>query len=267
MRVRAHAARGRCRRARAARRRARARAALSMLLVRAHHVDELVADAHHRVERVHRALEDHRDVAPAEAAQLLGAHADDVLAAEEDAAAGDCGRAARRICMTAFAIVLLPQPDSPARPSDLALRGSRGRRRRPRAPAARRSRTRRRARRSSSSVSRSARGSRAAARAGRHALLLARPRPPPTSVRRRPRRRFCSVRRRGLLTSSMPARMKTSPSDGERERDAREEERPPLALEHGRVRLRPVERHAPARRRRCRRGRGTRGPASMSSAT
>ena len=56
------------------------------------HVDELVADAHDRVEHVHRALEDERDVAPAHAAQLLAAHADEVLAPEEDAAAGDLGR-------------------------------------------------------------------------------------------------------------------------------------------------------------------------------
>ena len=62
--------------------------------MRAHHVHELVADAHHGVERVHRALEDHGDVAPAEAAQLLLALADEVLAAEEDAAADDAaGRA------------------------------------------------------------------------------------------------------------------------------------------------------------------------------
>ena len=60
--------------------RARERPPLVDLLVRAHRVDELVADAHHRVERVHRALEDHRDVAPAEAPQLLGALADEVLA-------------------------------------------------------------------------------------------------------------------------------------------------------------------------------------------
>ena len=58
-------------------------------LVRLHHVDELVADPHHRVERVHRALEDHRDVPPAEAAQLLPAQADQVLALEEDLPARD----------------------------------------------------------------------------------------------------------------------------------------------------------------------------------
>src|SRR4051794_12140885 len=63
-------------------------------LVRAHHVDELVADAHHRVERVHRALEDHRDVAPAVLAQLLLALADEIVAAEEDRASADARRRA-----------------------------------------------------------------------------------------------------------------------------------------------------------------------------
>ena len=66
--------------------------ALRDVLVRLHHVDELVADAHHRVQRVHRALEDHRDVAPAVLAQLFGLASDEVVAAEEDAAADDLGR-------------------------------------------------------------------------------------------------------------------------------------------------------------------------------
>ena len=39
------------------------------------------------------------------------------------------------------------------------------------------------------------------------------------------------------------------PEHRERQRGPGEEERPPLAPEHRRVRLRPVERHAPARRR------------------
>src|SRR3954454_9788645 len=53
------------------------------------HVDELVADAHDRVEDVHRALEHERDVAPAHAAQLLAAHRDEILPLEEDAPARD----------------------------------------------------------------------------------------------------------------------------------------------------------------------------------
>ena len=40
-------------------------------LVRQDGVDDLIADRHHRVERVHRALEDHRDIAPAELLQLI----------------------------------------------------------------------------------------------------------------------------------------------------------------------------------------------------
>ena len=63
-------------------------------LVRLHHVDELVADPQHRVERVHRALEDHRDVAPAVLAKLLAALAEEVLAPEADLAAGHAGRLA-----------------------------------------------------------------------------------------------------------------------------------------------------------------------------
>src|SRR5436190_427412 len=67
----------------------RERALLVDALVRLHRVDELVADAHHGIERVHRALKDHRDVPPAEAAYVLVAFADEVLAPEDDAAAGD----------------------------------------------------------------------------------------------------------------------------------------------------------------------------------
>src|SRR5205085_6469291 len=67
-------------------------AALLNALVCAHRVDELVTDAHHGVERVHRALEDHRDVEPPELAQLLVALADEILTTEADAAAGDSSR-------------------------------------------------------------------------------------------------------------------------------------------------------------------------------
>ena len=69
------------------------RPALRDLLVRAHHVHELVAYAHHRVERVHRALEDHRDVAPAEPAQLALLLADDVLSAGRGCFRRRCDRA------------------------------------------------------------------------------------------------------------------------------------------------------------------------------
>ena len=95
---------------------ARAPSRFEMLLVRAHHVDELVADPHHGVERVHRALEDHRDVAPAEVAELLLAS----CRRGPRRGRGCCRRRSwpggRRICMIAFATVVLPQPDSPASP-------------------------------------------------------------------------------------------------------------------------------------------------------
>src|SRR5262249_10192363 len=57
--------------------------------VGAHHVEELVADAHDLVQSVHRALEDHRDLVPAIATEAVLAHASDVLPAEQDAATGD----------------------------------------------------------------------------------------------------------------------------------------------------------------------------------
>jgi hypothetical protein len=88
------------------------RCALRDALVRAHHVDELVADPHDRVERVHRALEHHRDVAPAVAAQLLQALRGEVVAAEQDRAVDHVRRRAedlhervrhRRLPATGFA--------------------------------------------------------------------------------------------------------------------------------------------------------------------
>ena len=63
--------------------------ALPHRLVRLDHVDELVADPHHRVECAHRALEDHRDVAPAEPAQLLLALPRDVVPPEQDPPTGE----------------------------------------------------------------------------------------------------------------------------------------------------------------------------------
>ena len=56
------------------------------LLVQLHRLDDLVADALHRVERVHRALEHHRDVAPAVRAHARLAAREDVLAVQQDAA-------------------------------------------------------------------------------------------------------------------------------------------------------------------------------------
>jgi hypothetical protein len=48
-----------------------ARAAIQLRPVRGEHVGELLAYRQHRVERVHRALEHHRDPLPAERAQRL----------------------------------------------------------------------------------------------------------------------------------------------------------------------------------------------------
>ena len=68
------------------------RLALRHASVGAHHVEELILDPHDGVEGVHRALEDHRDVAPAVAAKAVGAHCRDVLVLEQDAAARDSRR-------------------------------------------------------------------------------------------------------------------------------------------------------------------------------
>ena len=123
--------------------RARERLVLRHALVRAHHVDELVAHAHDRVERVHRALEDHRDVAPAEPAQLFAAAPDDVLAVEQHAAARDLrGRAQdlhHRVAERALAAAGLA-----GEADDLAGADRRARRRRPPASCACASRSRRR---------------------------------------------------------------------------------------------------------------------------
>ena len=45
-------------------------------------VDDLIADRHHRVERVHRALEDHRHIAPAKCFEFFLAHRQHISAAE-----------------------------------------------------------------------------------------------------------------------------------------------------------------------------------------
>ncbi len=59
------------------------------LAVGSHRVDELLADAHHRVERVHRALRDQGDLAEAEPAHLLVREPCQVHVAQEDLAALD----------------------------------------------------------------------------------------------------------------------------------------------------------------------------------
>ena len=82
------------------------------------HVVELALDGQHRVERVHRALEHHRHLAPAE------------LPAEPRSSRASTSRPSSRIWLPgmraggrcrrlmAKAMVLLPQPDSPARPKN-----------------------------------------------------------------------------------------------------------------------------------------------------
>src|SRR3954471_23543935 len=71
-------------------------------LVRAHRVHELIADTHHRVERIHRALQHHGDVAPAVAPKLLVSLSDKVRSLEEDAASRNVSWRAKhlhhRIC-------------------------------------------------------------------------------------------------------------------------------------------------------------------------
>src|SRR5439155_1317011 len=47
-------------------------------------LDDLVADRIDRVQRGHRLLEDHRDVAPPQLAQLLGGHFQDLLPVEQN---------------------------------------------------------------------------------------------------------------------------------------------------------------------------------------
>ena len=56
-----------------------------------HTVGELIADLHDRVECIHGALEDDRDLAPAKLSQFCIIHFQDVPAVEEDLPAGDQG--------------------------------------------------------------------------------------------------------------------------------------------------------------------------------
>ena len=240
---------GRCRRARAAPRRARARA-LRDALVRLHHVDELVADAHHGVERVHRALEDHRDVPPAVRRSSFALLPTRSSPRKRMLPPATCA-GGRRICMIAFATVVLPQPDSPASPTTSPAWIVRS------MPSTARTRARRRRTRPASPrSSMSALALVEPSRSRRHRLE----RPRHAGGRPRASRALSdrSTRSRGLLTSSMPASRSVSAEHGDADREAGEDERPPLALEHARVDGRPVERDAPARLRACRRARGTR---------
>ena len=160
------------------------------VLVRAHHVDELVADAHDGIERVHRALEDHGDVAPPEAAQLLVALAGEVLAPEADRAADDLRRRAEdlhdRVRDRALAAARLARE-----PEDLSLADGEVDAVDGAHPAV--------LDLEAAHLEQRLRRHRA------HAAAL-----PKMRVVNRPR--LYSVRSRGLLTSSMPARTRTRPS-------------------------------------------------------
>ena len=121
-------------------------------LVRAHHVDELVADAHHRVERVHRALEDHRDVRQRKRRSCSALQLHEILALEEDAAARDVRRRAQDLHDRVRDRASCRSPTRP-RARRPRRRGSSGRCRRPPARGARRRRSRPSRPRSSTSAS------------------------------------------------------------------------------------------------------------------
>ena len=55
-------------------------------IMREDRLGDLSTDAQHGVERIERALRDHRDAGPADAAALLGVGADQILAQEADRA-------------------------------------------------------------------------------------------------------------------------------------------------------------------------------------
>ena len=72
--------------------RMRSLSAWPLLLVRLNRVGDLLLDAHHWVERVHGALRNERQLAPAHRAQLLLGHAKDVVPVDQDLAAHDLAR-------------------------------------------------------------------------------------------------------------------------------------------------------------------------------
>ena len=105
-----------CRRGRAARR-ARLRAASGGLAEpRLDRLGDLVADAADRVQGVHRALEHDADLAPAVAAELLLGLRDEVDPEQLDLPPA-IRPFAGRSWTSESAVVVLPQPDSPAIPS------------------------------------------------------------------------------------------------------------------------------------------------------
>ena len=108
--------------------RSRTRLAIGVGIVQADGVADLARDALHRIERVERPLEDERDLRPAQVAHAALGAAVDVHDAVRRSPGRSCPRApqrpARSSCSTASAVVVLPQPDSPARPSASPRRSS-----------------------------------------------------------------------------------------------------------------------------------------------
>ena len=72
--------------------------------------------AHDRVERVHRALGDQRDLAQPDLPHLLLVERQQVGAVEHDLAAARSGPGGLISRSSASAIVVLPEPDSPTSP-------------------------------------------------------------------------------------------------------------------------------------------------------
>ena len=118
----------------AARRSARARSSRADPLVQPDRLGDLGVDPLHRVERVHRALEDQRDVAPAHQPHAaLGPPLDvDRLVAPGGRRVifPDCLRAGGSSFITDSAVVVLPQPGLAREPERLARARASGRPRR-----------------------------------------------------------------------------------------------------------------------------------------
>ena len=83
----------------------------------AQHLGDLRADAHDRIERGHRLLEDHRHVAAAMRAPGLARPAGEFVAEHGDMRLPECVSAGGSRPMIDSASMLLPLPDSPTMPS------------------------------------------------------------------------------------------------------------------------------------------------------
>ena len=106
-----------CRPARGAPRRAPARCARSAPVWRAITSRNCSKIGDHRVQRIHRTLEDHRHGAPAPGRKPRLIEGEDVLAVDQDPSVDDVAPAGGCSRISAKATVLLPQPDSPASPT------------------------------------------------------------------------------------------------------------------------------------------------------